>query len=123
MINNYIKIRKIIFFFLNTIFILLLSLIVFNLFFLNCTKLFENQDGSKYIISGLIQDIESDSLKYYDFIVVTDDQNNRWVFKQGNSSTIGFSPSHLREHMLFGLPVTVEFYKSDKGYIVSDLYD
>ena len=104
-------------------FILLICLIVVNMFSLNCTKLFENQDGNKYIISGLIQDIESDSLKYYDFIILTDDEDNRWVFKQGDSSIIGFSPSHLREHMLFGLPITVEFYKSDKGYIVSDLYD
>ena len=105
------------------VFILFIFLNVVNLFNMNCTRLSENQINDKYITRGLIQEVKSDSLKNYDFFILKDIDNNEYVFEQGNSNIIGFSPSHLREHMLLGLPVSVEYYIYDDSYIVINLYD
>ena len=105
------------------VFILFVFLNVANLFNMNCTRLSENQIDDKYIKRGLIQEVKSDSLKNYDFFILKDIDNNEYVFQQGNSNIIGFSPSHLREHMLLGLPVSVEYYIYDGSYIVINLYD
>ena len=105
------------------VFILFVFLNVANLFNMNCTRLSENQIDDKYIKRGLIQEVKSDSLKNYDFFILKDTNNKEFVFVQGNSNIIGFSPSHLREHMLFGLPVTVEYYIYEDRYIVINLYD
>ena len=105
------------------VFILFVFLNVANLFNMNCTRLSENQIDDKYITRGLIQEVKSDSLKNYDFFILKDIDNNEYVFQQGNSNIIGFSPSHLREHMLLGLPVSVEYYIYDGSYIVINLYD
>ena len=117
--NNMKTVIKIYYF----VFILFVFLNVVNLFNMNCTRLSKNQIDDKYITRGLIQEVKSDSLKNYDFFILKDIDNNEYVFEQGNSNIIGFSPSHLREHMLLGLPVSVEYYIYDDSYIVINLYD
>lgn len=106
-----------------TLFLFLIFLTIVSMFNINCSKLFQNQIEDKHMTRGLIQEVKSDSLKNYDFFILKDINNKEFVFVQGNSNIIGFSPSHLREHMLFGLPVTVEYYIYEDRYIVINLYD
>ena len=102
---------------------LFLFLTMVSMFNINCSKLFQNQIEYKHMTRCLIQEVKSDSLKNYDFFILKDIDNNEYVFQQGNSNIIWFSPSHLREHMLLGLPVSVEYYIYDGSYIVINLYD
>jgi len=105
------------------LFLVFQLLIIVNLFHIGCSKFVENEIENKYMAKGFIQEVKSESLLYYDFFILKDDDGENFMFERGDSNIVGFSASHLREHMLFGLPIVVEYYIIDDRYVVINLYD
>ena len=52
-----------------------------------------------------------------------DDAGKVWVFESGEKSSVEFSPSHLRDHMLSGLRVKVSYHREDDRLIIDDITD
>ena len=66
--------------------------------------------------------VEARSLTELEFLDVRDDTGFVWRFRPGISYR-GFTPSHLREHMVQGLPVTVVFRWDDDTPLMQDVTD
>ena len=74
-------------------------------------------------VRGLIVDVVADSLLIAETITVEDDDQVRWTIHGGGKRFDGFPPSHLREHMVQGLPVTVWFEDQDGKLFMKDISD
>lgn len=68
-------------------------------------------------ISGVVVDVRAHSLLKFESIDVRDTEDTIWHFISEDfkpkSNVHSFTPSHVREHMLLGLPITV-WYRQDK---------
>ena len=58
-------------------------------------------------VQGLITEVQPRSLTEIATLTVRDDGGRLWTFE--TAGPIGFTPSHLREHMLTGQPVVVDY--------------
>ena len=74
-------------------------------------------------VSGLVLKIEAKSLLELESLTVLDDFGTEWVFETNQKTFPEFSPSHIREHMLLGNPVTVTFHSQDDNLIIDYLND
>ena len=83
--------------------------------------------GSKHAgtetVRGLVQEVKSASLLELSAITVEDDDGVQWRIEGGGEKVSGFSPSHLREHMALGLPVTVTFHREDGKLVLDEIKD
>ena len=82
-------------------------------------------DGGPEIMSvrGLVQEVEARSLLEIDSVTVRDDDGREWVIEGGGTEIPGFSPSHVREHMVLGQPVTAFFHREDGVLALDDMTD
>ena len=69
--------------------------------------------GETRSVRGLIVEVVADSLLVAETITVEDEDQVRWTIHGGGKRFDGFPPSHLREHMVQALPVTVWFEERD----------
>ena len=74
-------------------------------------------------VSGLVLKVEAKSLLELESLTVLDDLGTKWVFEIKQKTFPGFTPSHIREHMLLGKPITVIFHSQDGNLIVDYLND
>ena len=74
-------------------------------------------------VTGLIQQVEPRSLLQIGSLTVVDSSGKEWVFEGGQRAPAGFSPSHLRDHMLSGLTVTVTYHREDGSLVIDDITD
>ena len=74
-------------------------------------------------VRGLIVEVNADSLLVVETVTVEDEDQVRWTVHGGGRRFDGFPPSHLREHMLQGLPVTVWFEDRDGVLYMKDISD
>lgn len=74
-------------------------------------------------VTGLIQEVEPRSLLEIGSLTVVDGSGTVWMFKGGDRASAGFSPSHLRDHMLSGLPVRVTYHREDGSLVIDDITD
>lgn len=72
-------------------------------------------------VSGVIVEVKAASLLELDTLTLEDSTGRRWSF-QGRSYR-RLTPSHLREHMLQGLPVTVVFRRDGDTLYIDDITD
>lgn len=90
-----------------------------------------NRDGGEDVgvearhVSGLITNVEARSLFQLDTLKVNDQQGTVWTFQAGRSG-LGdgahiFSPSHLRQHMVQGVPIIVTYIEMDKVKIIANI--
>ena len=79
--------------------------------------------GETRSVRGLIVEVNADSLLAVETVTVEDEDQVRWTVHGGGRRFDGFPPSHLREHMVQGLPVTVWF--EDRGGVlyIKDISD
>jgi len=68
-------------------------------------------------VSGVVLEVSARSLTQIDVLTVRDESGATLDFQGGAYK--GYSPSHLREHMLQGLWVTV-LYREENGLLVID---
>jgi hypothetical protein len=74
-------------------------------------------------VSGLVLKIEAKSLLELESLTVLDDLGTEWVFEIEHPHPLGFTPSHIREHMLLGKPITVTFHFQGGNLIADYLND
>ncbi len=74
-------------------------------------------------VRGLIRGIEAQSLLALKSIDLTDEAGNTWHFDANGKTFASFTPSHLNEHMLLGLRVTVVFHREGEVLVVEDITD
>ena len=74
-------------------------------------------------VTGLIQQVEPRSLLEIESLTVVDGAGQVWVLVGGDTGPAGVSPSHLRDHMLSGLRVTVTYHREDDRLVIDDITD
>jgi hypothetical protein len=78
--------------------------------------------GPQESVTGIVVRVEAASLTELEFIDVQDDTGFVWRFRPGDSYR-GFTPSHLREHMVQGEPVTIVYEQSGDVLLMEDATD
>ena len=74
-------------------------------------------------VHGLLVDVVAASLLDLDSITLLDGEGNRLTFDAGGRRFDGFSPGHVREHMVQGVPVTVTYREADGRLLVVAISD
>ena len=68
-------------------------------------------------VRGLVTDVQARSLLELESLRVVDEQNNVWEFRPGHQGVTGtghdYTPSHLRQHMVQGVPIIVTYVRKD----------
>lgn len=68
-------------------------------------------------VRGVVTEVEARSLLEMELLRVTDQQNTVWEFRPGPRGVTGtghdYTPSHLRQHMVQGVPIIVTYTKKD----------
>ena len=72
-------------------------------------------------ITGMIIKVKAESFETLNSISVKDESGKTWEFHANNFQ--GFTPSHLREHAIQGLPVTVKFHAENNKLIIDEITD
>ena len=79
--------------------------------------------GDQESVHGLIQGVEAQSLLQLKSLDLIDDAGNTWHFEAKGKTFASFTPSHLNEHMLQGLRVTVVFHRDGEMLVMDDITD
>ena len=79
--------------------------------------------GGTDTVRGLIVEVNAGSLLELDSLTVEDSSGNRWRFEALGKRFAEFTPSHLREHMVLGRPVTVTFHRENSSLVLDDITD
>lgn len=72
-------------------------------------------------VRGDIIKVDSSSLLTLISIDVRDESGTDWHFIVRDYT--GFTPSHLREHMVQALPITITYYNHDGDFIIDEIRD
>ena len=68
-------------------------------------------------VRGLVTDVQARSLLELESLQVVDDQGTVWDFLPGPQRVAGaghdYTPSHLRQHMVQGVPIIVTYTERD----------
>ena len=81
------------------------------MFFASLLLLLAGCGNGEQSVQGIITEVQPRSLTEIATLTVRDDAGRLWTFE--TEGPISFTPSHLREHMLTGQPVVVDY--EDKG--------
>lgn len=74
-------------------------------------------------VHGLVQDVNVRSLLEIISLTVRDHKGQDWVIQAGTTQISSFPPSHIREHMVLGQPVTVFFHQENGVFLLDDIID
>ena len=72
---------------------------------------------------GYVIGVESRTLLELDFVRVRTEAGETLELNARGRLFPGFSPSHLREHMTQGLPVTVTYHRENGDLVLDDVRD
>ena len=76
------------------------------------------------VVRGHVVDVQSKSLMELVSAEILDRDGKRWTFEaHGFNDPSDFTPSHLREHMVLGEPVTVKYRREDGVLVIDDIND
>ena len=68
-------------------------------------------------VRGVVTDVQARSLLELESLRVVDEQNTVWDFQPGPEGVTGsghdYTPSHLRQHMVQGVPIIVTYTERD----------
>ena len=74
-------------------------------------------------VHGLVQDVNARSLLEITSLTIRDHEGRDWVIQAGTTQISSFPPSHIREHMVLGQPVTVFFHQEKGVFLLDDIID
>ena len=74
-------------------------------------------------VRGQIVEVVPLGLLDLDSLTIEDSEGERWHFEARGARFFSFSPSHLTEHMVQGLPVTVTFRRDGDALVASGIGD
>lgn len=81
-------------------------------------------DGQSGAVRGYVVDVQSASLLELTSVKIVDGGGKGWTFEARDfSDPADFTPSHLREHMLLGEPVTIKYHEEDGVLVIDDIAD
>ena len=78
-------------------------------------------DAPTTAVTGVVIDISARSLTDIESLTVRDESGATWVF--GAEGYGGVAPSHLRQHMVLGMPVTVSFRRRGDALVIESIVD
>ena len=68
-------------------------------------------------VRGLVTNVQARSLLELELLQIVDEQNIVWEFRPGPQGVTGaghdYTPSHLRQHMVQGMPIIVTYTERD----------
>lgn len=82
-----------------------------------------SSSGEERTIRGRLTDVRAASLLEVESITVETENGESYILEAGNRIFSGFTPSHLREHMLQGTLVTVTFHQEGERMVLNDVLD
>ncbi len=74
-------------------------------------------------VVGFVKEVKSRSLLELEALVLVDKNGKRWTFEASDRQIDGFTPSHLKEHMVLGILVRVTFYRKNGEMVIRDITD
>ena len=74
-------------------------------------------------VRGHIVEVVPLGLLDLDSLTIEDSDGEQWHFEARGARFFNFSPSHLTEHMVQGLPVTVTFRRDGDALVASGIGD
>lgn len=74
-------------------------------------------------VRGRLTDVKAASLLEVESITVETETGESFLLEADNRIFSGFTPSHLREHMLQGNLVTVTFHQEGERLVLNDVLD
>jgi len=74
-------------------------------------------------VRGLILEVNAKSLLDLESLRLEDEDGTIWLFEGGGRTFPGFTPSHIREHMVAGQRVSVTFERDGDVLTVVDVAD
>lgn len=74
-------------------------------------------------VHGFIQNVESKSLLELEAVEVVDEDGILWRAEARGILIPDFTPSHLNEHKVLGLKVTLTFYREGDVLVLTDITD
>ena len=72
-------------------------------------------------VTGVVLDVTAASLALIETFSVLDDGGATWNFRAGDYR--GWLPSHVRDHMVQGTPITVTYHEEDGVLMVDEIED
>jgi hypothetical protein len=75
------------------------------------------------MVRGLIQNVDGKSLLELESLTIEDDSGKLWTFEARGKIIPNFTPSHLNEHKVLGMPVTVEYHREGDALVIDDITD
>ena len=77
----------------------------------SCDEASEGSDGGLRQVRGQVVEVVARSITEVETLRVRDEEGREYVF--ATEGFVGFTPSHLREHALFGQTVLVTYRERD----------
>lgn len=81
----------------------------------------ESPPAAQFEVTGVVLDVTADSLELIEAFSVQDDGGARWDFRAEGYR--GWLPSHVRDHMVQGAPITVTYHEEDGALMVDQIED
>ena len=83
----------------------------------------ESPSADERTVRGRLTDVKAASLLEVESITVETETGESFLLEADNRIFSGFTPSHLREHMLQGNLVTVTFHQEGERLVLNDVLD
>ena len=83
----------------------------------------ESPSADERTVRGRLTDVKAASLLEVESITVEPETGESFLLEADNRIFSGFTPSHLREHMLQGNLVTVTFHQEGERLVLNDVLD
>jgi hypothetical protein len=81
-------------------------------------------DGPAESVSGVVVDVQAESLLELSSLKVRDEAGVTWEFVRRGPGGVGeLTPSHLRQHGVLGEPVTVTFRREGRLLVIDRITD
>ena len=81
----------------------------------------ESPPAAQFEVTGVVLDVAAASLALIETFSVQDDGGARWDFRAEGYR--GWLPSHVRDHMVQGAPITVTYHEEDGVLMVDEIED
>ena len=83
----------------------------------------ESPSADELTVRGRLTDMKAASLLEVESVTVETETGESFLPEAEKRIFSGFTPSHLREHMLQGNLVTVTFHQEDERLVLNDVLD
>ena len=81
-----------------------------------------DQKPSVKSVTGVVVDVQSSSLTTLDLLTIRAEDGTVLTFTSAERF-VGFTPSHLKEHLAFAVPVTVTFEAIEGNLVILSIDD